>query len=373
MLCRVKRLFICFKKISNIIVLIFSIFFCIFLSVFSKDVLGNVEESCRICLKTLVPSLFPFMFFSSFLIKSGTSRMVGRLFSPLSQMLFIPKEGISVFLLSMIGGFPVGAKGIKDLFDKGVINFEQAERMLIYCVNSGPAFILGVIGSSFINDVNASLLLLISQILCSFILAIISGLFARFKCRKIEKGCEENSRISIVSAVIGACESSCASVINMCAMVVVFNLFFLFAEKTNLVKFVSYITYLIGCSEKVSKCIPSIIFEVTNACVKISENGKSLPLFSIATSWGGLCVHFQILSILKGTNIKYSKFMLFRVANAILSSSITFLTTNKNHYCKVYNLHTLFSTIKVIAPILVFAYLLHIVCKFKRKVIHKLD
>ena len=76
-------------------------------------------------------------------------------------------------------------------------------------------------------------------------------------------------------------------------------------------------------SHSVSRCIPYMFFEVTNACVEISKNGNDPFLFAIATSWGGLCVHMQIFSIVKKMKVRYSKFFIYRLLNSFLSYLFT--------------------------------------------------
>ena len=312
-------------KISNFLWLILITLFGIFLTMNSDISINSVKTSGMLCIDTLIPSLFPFIFFSSFMINSGIFYIIGKFLHIFSYIFFLPKEAISVVILSMVGGFPVGAKGIKDLFDKKVINNEQAERMLMFCVNSGPSFILGVIGTSLIKNINQSIIILISQILSSIFIGIFLGLYSRNKYKNIYTNKHKSNNILIGDALVLSCESSCMSMLNMCALVVIFSVFFSFMEKINILHFLEYLIIKLNLGEPFSKCFPLIILEVTNACMSISKFGNNPVLFSFATSWAGLCVHSQIFSIIRGIKIKYSKFLMFRMINSCFSSFITFL------------------------------------------------
>ncbi len=116
---------------------------------FPNDVRNGASSGISYCLYTLVPSLFPFMVLSSFIIHSGISKFIGKLLQPVIQFLFyLPGSAGSVIIMSMIGGYPVGARGCMSLLEQGAITQKQAQRMLYFCVNAGPAFIISVVGST---------------------------------------------------------------------------------------------------------------------------------------------------------------------------------------------------------------------------------
>ena len=314
---------ILFKLLTSISIISFGVF----LVLYPKDSFFAVNEGINMCLNILVPSLFPFIFFSSLLVNSGVSKTIGKCFHFVSEYVFaLPPESFSVVLLSLIGGFPVGAKGIIDLFEKKVINSEQAERMLRFCVNAGPAFILGVIGNSLINNMHVANIILISQILSSLSIALASGFFAK-KTDNINYSKIKKSDTSFIYSLVNSCESSASATINMCILIIIFNVFSTFLDKLQIISIFDTISKGIGIPEKFFKYFPQIMIEVTKSCKMISQNGIFPCMLSFATSWGGFCVHFQIFSIVKKLKINYFNFFAFRFLNAVLSSFLVFLFT----------------------------------------------
>ena len=310
--------------------LIFIIFFGIFLVRHPDLSFLGVKESFEICFETLVPSLFPFIFFASFIIKSGASNILGKIFSPISKKIFfLPPETAPVIFLSMIGGFPVGAKGISELLEKKIINSKQAERMLKFCVNAGPAFILGVIGNNFIKNLKISSIILISQIISSLIIAIILAILEKNNKNNNKNNNFYNNlqvkKIYFSEALINSCESASLVIINMCFLVIIFNILYIFLCNLQINYLFDKILSGLGFSREISSCFFQIIIEVTKSCQMISNYGIFPQLLAFATSWGGLCVHFQIFSILKNLKINYLNFFIFRFLNALLSSFLTFL------------------------------------------------
>jgi len=73
-------------------------------------------------------------------------------------------------------GFPVGAVSAVDLYSGGKISKEETERLLTICNNTGPSFLVGIIGNVYWNRASFGVMLYIVQIVASVILGIISSL-----------------------------------------------------------------------------------------------------------------------------------------------------------------------------------------------------
>lgn len=104
------------------------------------------SNAVDLCLRTVIPSLFP-MFVLSGLLVDGLAGTKSRALSLLEGFLRLPKGGGSLFLLGMVGGFPVGAQCIVQAVDAGSLAREDGQRMLGYCNNCSPAFLFGILGS----------------------------------------------------------------------------------------------------------------------------------------------------------------------------------------------------------------------------------
>lgn len=71
------------------------------------------------CGNILIPSLFPFMVLSTFIVKSGIADALGKFLSPVTKRLFHTDGSVGVvILLGLTGGFPVGAKGVATLYSE---------------------------------------------------------------------------------------------------------------------------------------------------------------------------------------------------------------------------------------------------------------
>ena len=120
----------------------------------------GVRDGLTLCGQVVIPSLFPFLALSSFLVQSGLAQRAGHLLEPITKLLFrLPGAAGSAILMSLIGGYPVGARMTVQLLDAALITQKQAQRMLFFCVNSGPAFLISAVGSAMLRSRQAGLIL----------------------------------------------------------------------------------------------------------------------------------------------------------------------------------------------------------------------
>lgn len=270
------------------------------------------------------------MVLSSFAIRSRFSDVVGKLFSKVTRFLFgLPSVCSATIILSLIGGFPIGAKCVRILYDKKEITILQAQQMMLFCICSGPAFLITAVGTIMIGNITVGVILYISQVLSCIILGIISRFLylKRNTYQRLfsDKNKTELPKINIISSFILSCSDGAKSITEMTALVVLFSLLINTAEQKGIFFFISQIFSVLGADNRFSEAIIPIIFEVTGACSKVCEETLPLWLLSFAVGFGGLCVHFQIFGILGELHINKLQFLLFRLINAIFSAIITYI------------------------------------------------
>ena len=95
----------------------------------SPTALAGASEGVELCLRTLIPGLFPFFVLSGLLTAS------------------LPRGGLA--LAGILGGYPVGARNAAEGYGNGQLSKEDAERMALLFNCPGPAFIFGVAGQMF--------------------------------------------------------------------------------------------------------------------------------------------------------------------------------------------------------------------------------
>ena len=316
------KAYICAKSrpvIMSVFVICVTVCILVFSSASSKGIVSGLEYSSKL----LVPSLFPFMVLSGFIIRSGIYVYLGRIISPLTVHVFrLPEKASAAVLLSFIGGFPVGARCVRLLYDNGEISSRQAEQMMIFCICSGPAFLITGIGTIMLGNMTSGLILYASQLLSGIILGIISG--SVYRDDITEKACDKKPvKSGYINDFIFSCSDGAMSVIHLVALVIFFSMFLSVADELGLSGLLYSLLKALGADHSFADCAFSVIFEVTTACNRICQGGCPLSMLSLAAGFGGLCVHFQIFALLGDIKVSRIKIIAFRFVNAFLSSVIT--------------------------------------------------
>ena len=139
---------------------LFPVFFGAALLFFPDVSATAAREGVTLCLQTVLPSLFPFFVLSSLLVQSDVPRLLSRAMAGVMYPLFgVSGAGASALILGLLGGYPVGARTVAELYGRGEIAREAAEQLLAFCNNSGPGFFLGVCGTAVFGSARAGMYL----------------------------------------------------------------------------------------------------------------------------------------------------------------------------------------------------------------------
>ena len=114
---------------------------------------AGVKKGLLICASSAVPSLYPFCVLSAFFVRSGLCGYLGKFLEKPVQVLFaLPGSAGAAACMSFVAGYPVGAGMTAALFSDGRISQSDAQRMTLFCVNAGPAFVIGGVGAGMLGS-----------------------------------------------------------------------------------------------------------------------------------------------------------------------------------------------------------------------------
>lgn len=281
-------------------------------------------EGLQFCGGILIPSLFPFMVLSSLIVRCGLSDKVSNILNFIMNKLFrLPGACGMSFILSMIGGYPVGARGVITLLEKGSISKRQAEYMALFMVGGGPAFIVFVVGDELLKDRTLGLILWICQLLSQIILSVIVSHIWGVKNERGNK-IVKTEKTPFSYALVQSCGDGAAGIINMCAMVVLFSALLGIINSVGLSELITDILLFCGLSKPTAHSLFPVLWEVTSGCDICADTGAGVILFAFAIGWGGVCVHFQVFSVLGGLRFSKFKFFLCRFFQGVMSSVFTY-------------------------------------------------
>ncbi len=266
-----------------------------------QGMIGGVSDGLRICAAAIIPSLFPFMVISDFVIRSGLADLAGRFINPVTRLFFrLPGSAGCAVVMSMLGGYPVGAKMTAQLLEDGSINRNQAKRMMLFCVNAGPAFVIGTVGTVIFSSRKAGIILYLSMIVSSLIMGFASRFFSGNEIDIKIKTPEFRSGVFSQSVMQGV-----NSTLMLCAWLLLFS---------------CVGSYLKKLPDGIAQ-YTNLITEVTGAC--ISACGRyPVSIQALIMGWSGICVHCQLLPSIKETQVKYLHFVVSRIVHGALSATV---------------------------------------------------
>ena len=200
--------------------LIAALFAFAFLIAASDAAIASCRRGLKLCAELIVPSLFPFFVLSGLLNRLGLPSYIGKYLAPAASKLYgISGAGASALIVGLCGGYPMGAAYVADMRQSGAVSEQEAERLLAFCNNSGPAFIIGAIGAGVFRSGITGLQLYLIHILS----ALLTGLFFRDGSYSAESQPLLIDTELPTAAILDAVGQALRSILSVCGFVVCFS------------------------------------------------------------------------------------------------------------------------------------------------------
>ena len=297
------------KKILYLFILTIIIFLLLFNSL---EIVESIKFSFSICFNNLFPSLIPFMLLSNILIKYDFINELSSMFNKVMTKMFkINKNCSFAVIMSILSGTPSNAKYLKDLYDNNLITTTDIKKCLNFCHFTNPIFILGTIGLTFLNNKKLGLIILISHYLASILLGIFN--------KKESIVFIENKNLKEKKSFINILNDSIINTSNTLLLIL------------GIITTCIIITTIINKTFSINENYKFIygFIEITQGLKYLSLSNLNIELKTILScfliSFGGLCIHLQVFSILDNKKIRYIPYLISRIIHSILSSFICFI------------------------------------------------
>lgn len=303
------------RKYVKIAVLCGAFIYCL---VNTRSVSAAVAGAAGRCLNIIIPSLFAMMAVSQMMIKSGVTSIIPRFAGKIGRF-FLGMEGniLPVFTFGMFAGYPVGAKMLCTEYDSGRLTKKRAELLCGLCYGAGPAFIFGCISGQLYGSAAAGQVILISTVAANFILAVaVSPLLRRANAPTGGGSCP----VRLDAALLTQCTLSASrSMADICSSVLIFSVFTVMLGKCGVLAAIgAAASSLTGLSADICRLLTAALLDITNVGGLPCGDYTLLPYLSALTSFGGLCVIFQIAAVTSG-KLSVKPLVAMRLAASVLS------------------------------------------------------
>lgn len=320
---------------------VFSLGVCLMLLsllLFPDQSVTAAKDGVQLCLNVIVPSLFPFFVLSTLCVELGLIRALGSLTGPLMAPLFrVGGACAGAFLLGIVGGYPVGARTAIALYESGQCSRDEAERLMSFCNNSGPAFILGVVGAGIFSSSAAGLWLYGAHVAASILVGLLFRFYGKGTVTVSEFSPAHSADISVSELFIRAVKDAFSSAMNICAFVIFFTvvirLLFLTGIITRLASILVLLLGNLGLHQDMAESLLSGAIEMTSGVWSLRDMaaslGNRLCMAAFILGWAGLSVHCQVLSFIGKSGLSTRTYFFGKLLHGIISAVLVFLLSGR--------------------------------------------
>lgn len=229
----------------------------------SKTALAGAVQGLELCIRTLVPSLFPFFV--------------------LSGMLTSALSGGGLLLTGIFGGYPVGAANVARAYRSGQLSRAEAERLVVLCNCAGPSFLFGVVGQ------------MLDSICAAFALWGVYLVSVLALWLVLPKSAQPHSPAGRPIRLSQALRDATHAMAGVCGWVILFRVLLSILDR--------WLLWLLP--EWIRICVYGIL-ELSNGCMVLDVLEPSLRFVFAAwmVGFGGLCVLLQTASVTEGISLR---------------------------------------------------------------------
>ena len=261
-----------------------------------------VRAGLALCAATVVPSLFPFFAAISLLLQLGAAEALGRLCAPIMRPLFRMRGVCALPLLAgLLGGYPSGAKTAASLYAQGRITRQEAELLLGFCDNCGPAFLLGCVGAGVLGNPDAGLWLYAVHILSAILAGILLCRLSGDRGPVLLGSALPAAPVSFPQALTSSVTGALASTLNVCAFVVFFQV-------------------LSALPPAPPPPLVLGILEMVGGVASLTPGPGGFAAAAAIVGWGGLSVHCQAMSLAAPEGLSFRWHWAGKALQAVLSA-----------------------------------------------------
>ncbi len=286
---------------------------------------GGARAGLLLCSGMILPSLFPFAVLGNRLVSLGIPALLSRLLSPLTKKLFgVSGAGTTAIFLGLAGGYPLGAISVAELYETGLLERQEANRLLGFCNNAGPAFIVSVAGSAVFGDTRLGFFLYATHLMA----ALLTGLLLKGRASPGMSPPPSLRPQPLSAAFTGSVKKAAGTMVTVCGFVVFFSVLVGILDATGLLTALTgSVSVRFGTELHFSRSLLTGLLELgtgISSMFGLRANRETLALAAFLLAWGGLSVHAQAAAVISEGGLSPARHSLGKLVHGVLSAALTF-------------------------------------------------
>lgn len=298
------------------------------------------------------PSLLPFFIAAELLMNFGFVHFLGVLLEPVMRPLFnVPGAGSLVMAIGFTSGYPTGALATARLRALRLCTRVEAERLMAFTSNSSPLFMLVAVAVGMFHNPSLGPIIAGGHYLASLTLGLAMRFYGRgdrealpphpspsrestfiLKRAWQEMVCRQGQIKGSAGQILGeAVKNSLQNLFNIGGFIILFAVLIRLLSRAGFIDLLGAllgkVLVPLGLNPAVLPALASGIFEMTTGTKLASEApaplAHRLAAAAAILAWSGLSVQAQAASVIAGTDIRMTPFLLARLAHAALAALYT--------------------------------------------------
>ncbi len=284
--------------------------FCFALFLFPAPLSSGLREGYTLLTSIALPALFPYMIIASVVRRSGCIDPFTRFLSPAFTRVFgIEKNGVLPVMIALLAGYPLGVSITCSLKNEGKISKDCAERLLFFCANPSPAFLIAGVGVGLFHHAASGILLYVTLTLSALLVGILQNIFLSKNTPIPTLPSPPISTPPLFSVLV----SSVRECVQSMAYIGGFLLFFSSLSHLLSLLPVSHTAKMLFCG----------LLEVIGGIFSLPATAAYLPLAAFLCGFGGLCVTAQSAVFIESSRLSLTRYLYGRILIALLAAAFT--------------------------------------------------
>lgn len=317
----------------------------IFLTTLSQpaEALAAAQGALGSWWRNVVPALLPFFILTEFLSRTGLIKALSIWLGPVMQPLFrLPGAAALGLCLGFFAGSPTGGAIAGQLRQQGLLSRSEGERLLAFCNNAGPLYIILTVTAA-LGQPEIGVWLALAH----YPLNLLWGLLLRFWATKPSAPvCQSASQLLAAGWQAGFGRSKPAQPLSLLlresslkaltnigmigAFMLVFSLLLLSLRHFGLLSLLQLallpLCRLFGLPESVLPALADGCFEMTLGIDALAASpaplSAKLLCASVILAWSGLSIHCQIAGVLAETDLTLRYYLPCRLLHVLAAPAL---------------------------------------------------
>ncbi len=331
------------------------IFFLIIILILTAFMILNPQETvtaagmgCKLWFSVLLPALLPFFIVAELMVNLGFVNFLGIILEPVMRPVFrLPGCSSLVVVMGFTSGFSIGAVLSRKLYDENLLTADETERLVSFTNNCSPLFILGAVGVGMFASPIMGYLLAFSHYLSNILLGIMWRFRASPSGNRITRSQQSRwaeawqaflqyHKPQGMGTLLGdAIKNSLNNILAIAGFVIIFSvltrMLAVWGIMDTVAAMFSCMFEFLSLPYQVAYGLGMGMFEITLGARTIVLAAQADPIYkllavSAVLAFSGFSVIAQVMSVMAGTPVRLSFYLLSRLIQMILSLTITVFT-----------------------------------------------